>query len=78
VVCAIADSGRGVPRTHLERHARGDALNNSRKLVIPLGGRPDHGLRGDQDGGHQNDPGYCANTPGQAQSTFSAAFSPRR
>jgi len=30
--------------------------------------------QGDQDGGHQNDPGYCANTPGQAQSTFSAAF----
>jgi two-component system OmpR family sensor kinase len=32
--------------------------------------------QGDQDGGHQNDPGYCANTPGQAQATFSAAFSP--
>jgi len=38
----------------------------------PGAGQP----RGDQDGGHQNDPGYCANTPGQAQSTFSAAFSP--
>jgi two-component system, OmpR family, sensor kinase len=32
--------------------------------------------QGDQDGGHQNNPGYCANTPGQAQATFSAAFSP--
>jgi two-component system, OmpR family, sensor kinase len=32
--------------------------------------------QGDQDGGHQDDPGYCANTPGQAQATFSAAFSP--
>jgi two-component system OmpR family sensor kinase len=31
---------------------------------------------GDPDGGHENDPGYCANTPGQAQATFSAAFSP--
>jgi two-component system OmpR family sensor kinase len=31
--------------------------------------------QGDQDGGHQADPGYCANTPGQAYATFSAAFS---
>jgi two-component system, OmpR family, sensor kinase len=30
---------------------------------------------GDQDG-HQDDPGYCANTPGQAELTFSAALSP--
>jgi two-component system, OmpR family, sensor kinase len=30
--------------------------------------------QGDRDGGHQDDPGYCADTPGQAQATFSAAF----
>jgi two-component system, OmpR family, sensor kinase len=44
----------------------------------PLGSQPpgdpdDQGQPGDQDN-HQGDPGYCADTPGQAEATFSAAI----
>jgi two-component system OmpR family sensor kinase len=39
---------------------------------------PDDQAGGDPDShNHENDPGYCADTPGQAQATFSAALKPQ-
>ena len=39
---------------------------------------PDDQAGGDPDDhNHENDPGYCADTPGQAQATFSAALKPQ-